>query len=198
MTHWTRKMIEEKLIEWKTNNISTIQIWEWANTEWNPMEDGYDDIILMESGKIECCSYVILNLLENIERNFITNDDIDILLEFLKTPIEESQNGIEKLNNYLDNINLDNRKSKLISIEPYSYWNTAQITLARNNKLQTIKDITQILINFISSLIGLFLTWIIFGPFIKIGWYLMIGMIGAVLFWKLSNKITTELFKLIK
>ncbi|MBK7762648.1 MAG: hypothetical protein IPI46_04660 [Bacteroidetes bacterium] len=120
MTHWLRNTIKDKLIEWRNDTITSSDIMEWALEEWLPMEDTYEDLEkeLIIRGESICRD--ILELIENIEWNFVTKDDIEILLEYLNTPIGQYMTGNEKLTKHFERINWSTRKEMLRNVPPYT------------------------------------------------------------------------------
>lgn len=122
MTTWTRQNIIEKLIDWQTGRLSSEEIFDWANDNWVPHEDQYEDHEYSSSGEYQSVTRDVINYLEELFRLDITKDDIPELLKYLQTPKGQYEKGNQKLTNYFNSINWDKRNEKLKDKKPYSYW----------------------------------------------------------------------------
>ena len=81
------------------------------------LDDEYD------SNGFDCSvTQEVVNDLDSLEVDLIMEDDIDAYIDFLRTPIDEYEIGLTKLQNYQSKINYDERAEKLKNIEPYSIY----------------------------------------------------------------------------
>lgn len=122
MTNWTRQDIIEKLTDWQTGRMSTEEIFDWANDNWIPYEDQYEDHEYSSDGEYQSVTRDVINYLEELFRLDITKDDIPELLKYLQTPKGQYEEGNKKLTNYFDSIDWDKRNEELKDKKPYSYW----------------------------------------------------------------------------
>ena len=117
-----RQDIIEKLTNWQTGKMSTEEIFDWANDNWIPYEDQYEDNEYSSDGEYQSVTRDVINYLEELFRLDITKDDIHELLKYLLTPKGQYEEGHKELLNYFDSIDWDQRNKELKNKKPYSYW----------------------------------------------------------------------------
>ncbi|GGF21438.1 hypothetical protein [Hymenobacter cavernae] len=100
MTCWTREIIRSKLQEWQADKLSSSQICEWAQSEWWPLQDDYDDIEKKDSSWESVCRDVLW-MLEDMKAYCLFKEDIPALLSYLDTQVGGYFDGKNKFDAYM-------------------------------------------------------------------------------------------------
>jgi len=112
----TREFLVSLLQAWKEDKIN-------ANDVMTTTSLVFGDTIALDWEDNEGLSVTmeVLDLLESLDINLITKDDIDAYIKFLHTPIGEYEKGAKKLwQEHEIKINREERKKQLKNVEPYS------------------------------------------------------------------------------
>lgn len=112
----TRGYLISLLEAWKEDKITAADVYETAeqlyfadDTKVLDWENGEDYSVTME----------ILQYLESLDINFITQEDIEPAIEFLRTEIGHYREGDRKWGKYTSSINYEERMEKLKGHYPY-------------------------------------------------------------------------------
>lgn len=103
MTYWTREIIRSKLQEWQADKLNNSQICEWAQSEWLPLQDDYEDIEKKDNSWESVCRD-ILWMLEDMKVYCLVKEDIPALLLYSDTRTREYFDGKSKFDVYLKRI----------------------------------------------------------------------------------------------
>jgi hypothetical protein len=111
-----RKDIEQILLNWSGNILSTNEVLDWADNRY-PFENvDYED---WEGDPPKSVSNEILAHLDSLEMNLVTKDDIPAMIRFLETPIGDFERGFKKWCDYNSSIDIRKRIKELQGIPFY-------------------------------------------------------------------------------
>ncbi len=107
------------LTKWKNNELSELELYEWANEKYNNI---LLDKLDFNDYEDDNCSVMkeVLQYLESMNMNLIIKDDIPSLLDFLNSPNGEFKNSYAIWKKYNDAIDYLDRKKKLKNTPFYS------------------------------------------------------------------------------
>jgi hypothetical protein len=115
----TREEIIEVLTKWDGGELTTEEVWKWANQRYWPGDTEYDDWESDGSAANE-----VLCLLDNLDMNLILPADVPIHLEFLRTPPGKFEEGFAKWQTAIEGIDWKKR-GKQLRKDPI-YWRFCQ------------------------------------------------------------------------
>ena len=111
----TRNDVENILIQWQKCQIKAQDLHDWAENLY--LKDGidYEDWEQDESYSV---TNEVLGALDMMDMNLMTPEDVPAYLEFLKTPLGCYNEGYSKLEQYLQQIDVEERR-RLLSENPF-------------------------------------------------------------------------------
>lgn len=118
----TREYMISILEAWKNDQISVIDVYDTITELYNLEDELYIDWELEggdDNGNNNSITKEVLCALENLDMNFIIQDDIDHYVELLKTPKGKFIEGMQKLGKYKATIDYKKRERLLLGIYPY-------------------------------------------------------------------------------
>ena len=115
MKEISRKQLLDLLKQWEAGTLSESQLHEkaeelWEQDEWSQLDKDNPRSIAIE----------VLSQLEILNHQLITTEDIPAIVNFLRTPIGQEQNGWKTWRQYWENIDLEARKQTLKDNPYYS------------------------------------------------------------------------------
>jgi hypothetical protein len=114
----TREYLISLLDAWKENKITAVDLYETANKlYYGSIETKLIDWEI-DDGSEESVTNIVLEYLESLDINVITQDDIEPCKEFLRTPIGKLDEGYKKWRKYIETINHEERMSRLRGTAP--------------------------------------------------------------------------------
>lgn len=111
----TREYLISLLQAWKEGKITASEISSTASKLLWDIK-----VLDEENGDDYSVTAEVVDLLDSLDVNLITEEDIDAYIEFLHTPIGEYEQGCHKLwEKHKSKINYKERKERLKNVEPY-------------------------------------------------------------------------------
>jgi len=112
----SRKDLREKLLQWQDGRITAPELNDWAGGNYPNDEIEYED--WDETGENSVTNEV-LAALDMMDMNLMAPEDIPVYLDFLETPPAAFEEGYKKLQQYLNQIDINKRAADLVTDQFY-------------------------------------------------------------------------------
>jgi 23S rRNA A2030 N6-methylase RlmJ len=110
-----RKDLKEKLLQWQQGEITAHELNDWAGENYPNDEIEYEDWDDAESNSV---TNEVLAALDMMDMNLMTPEDVPAFLNFLETDPVSFEDGYEKLQSYLKQIDIKKR-SAVLAVDPF-------------------------------------------------------------------------------